>query len=138
MKNEDPYKEAMRYIENARDDLKQAGIDGKYYEDEKYVKSASGIAYSGVLKALDFYFDIKKVPKQKGRKSIEYYQKNLAKIDKKLSKELNTAYTVLHLEGYYEGQTKIGLIEEGFDSAISIIDAIKPYSKNGVNQTYMN
>lgn len=133
MKHEDPYKEAMRYIDNARTQLKLAGKDGKFYVDEKYVKSASGIAYSGILVALDALFDYKNVPKRRGRKAIDYYQLNLAKIDKKLLRELNAAYELLHLAGYYEGQLKIGAIEEGFDSALSIISALKPFSKNGVN-----
>ena len=133
MKHENPYKEAMRYIDNARNQLKLAGKDGKFYVDAKYVKSASGIAYSGILVALDALFDYKNVPKRRGRKAIDYYQLNLAKIDKKLLRELNAAYELLHLAGYYEGQLKIGAIEEGFDSALSIISALKPFSKNGVN-----
>jgi len=131
MKTKNAYKEAMRYIENARETLKLAGKDGKFYEDDKYVKSASGIAYSGTLVALDYLFDVKNVPKRRGRKSIDYYQDNLGKIDKKLLKHLNTAYRVLHLEGYYEGETKIQTIDSGFDSAIDIIDSIKQYCKNG-------
>ncbi len=130
MKTQDPYGEAMRYIENAREQLKLAGRDGKFYEDEKYVKTASGIAYSGILLALDYLFDIKNIPKKRGRKAIEYYQSNLAKIDKKLLNYLNSAYNVLHLEGYYSGEKKIDIIGSGFDSAISIINAIKPYSQN--------
>ena len=133
LKHEDPYKEAMRYIDNARTQLKLAGKDGKFYVDEKYVKSASGIAYSGILVALDALFDYKNVPKRRGRKAIDYYQLNLAKIDKKLLSELNSAYNVLHLEGYYSGERKINVIEEGFDSALSIISALKPFSKNGVH-----
>jgi hypothetical protein len=133
MKHEDPYKEAMRYIENAEANLKLAGKDGKFYIDEKYVKSASGIAYLGLLKGLDYFFEIKGVPKRKGRKSIEYYKNYLGKIDRKLLRELNAAYELLHLAGYYEGQLKIDAIQSGFDSAISIIEAIKPYSKNGVS-----
>ena len=133
MKYDDPYKEAMRYIENARKQLDEAGRDGKFYEDEKYVKSASGIAYSGILVALDALFDYKNLPKKKGRKAIEYYKENLAKIDKKLLNYLNSAYNVLHLEGYYSGEKKINVIEEGFDSAITIINSLKPYSKNGIS-----
>ncbi len=131
MKTKNAYKEAMRYIENAREDLKLAGKDGKFYADEKYVRTASGTAYSGTLIALDCLFDVKNMPKRRGRKSIDYYQDNLGKIDKKLLKHLNTAYRVLHLEGYYEGETKVGVIEQGFESAIDIIDSIKQYCKNG-------
>jgi hypothetical protein len=132
MKNENPYKESMRYIENAENILKSAGIDGRYYIDEKYVKIACGAAYSGILVALDCLFEIKNLPKRRGRKAIDYYQSNVAKVDKKLLKELNNAYTVLHLDGYYGGITSIKTIESGFDDAISIISSLKPYSNNGV------
>ena len=132
MKHENPYKEAMRYIENARLQLKQAGKDDKFYVDEKYVKSACGIAYSGLLKGLDFYLNIKGVPKRKGRKSIEYYKETLSDMDKKLLKHLNNGYEILHLYGYYDGGDKVETIETGFNDALAIIDALKPYSKNGV------
>jgi len=131
MKNENYYQESMRYIDNARENLKKAGKEGKFYLDEKYIKTACGTAHCGMLKALDFLFDIKKVPKQKGRKSILYYKEVLAKVDKKLLKNLNSAYHALHLDGYYDGENNIKIIEGGFESAISIIDALKPYSKNG-------
>ena len=128
MKPDNPYEEAMRYIDNAKETIKLAGTEGKFYVDQKYIKAACGIAYSGILTALDFLFDIKKMPKKRGRKSIYYYQNNLSKIDKKLLDYLNSAYNVLHLEGYYSGEKKINVIKEGFDSGISIITALKPYS----------
>ncbi|MBM2813432.1 MAG: hypothetical protein HW421_194 [Ignavibacteria bacterium] len=131
MKYENPYQEAMRYIENAEETLKKAGKDGKFYIDEKYVKSACGIAYLGILKALDFLFDIKQIPKKRGKKSIEYYQGNLSNLDKKLLNYLNSAYNVLHLEGYYRGENNVKVIEAGFDNALGVISALKPYSNNG-------
>jgi hypothetical protein len=131
MKHENPYKEAMRYVNNAKEQLNQAGKDDKFYVDEKYVKSACGLAYSGALLALDKLFEIKKVPLRRRRKSIEYYQKSLSQIDKRLLKHLNSAYHLLHLDGYYDGETDIKAIEAGFDNAISIIAALKPYSNNG-------
>ena len=84
MKTKNAYKEAMRYIEKAREDLKLAGKDDKFYADEKYVRTASGTAYSGTLIALDCLFDVKNMPKRRGRKSIDYYKEHLGKIDKKL------------------------------------------------------
>ena len=131
MKYDDPYKEAMRYIDNARDTLKLAGKEDKYFADEKYVKTACGTAYSGILKALDFLFDIRKVEKRRGKKSIEYYRTVLGGMDKKLLKNLNTAYFILHEAGYYEGETFIPTIESGFEIALMIINVLKPYSKNG-------
>jgi hypothetical protein len=131
MKVDNPYREAMRYIDNARTNLKLAGKEDKFYIDDKYVKAACGIAYSGMLKALDYLFNIKDVPKRKGRKSLEYYQKTLSGIDKKLLMYLNNGYEMLHLYGYYDGGTKIQSIESGLDDAMSIITALKPYSGNG-------
>jgi len=131
MKTVNPYKEAMRYIDNATETLKLAGKEDKFYLDEKYVKTACATAYSGMLKSLDFLFDIKAVPKRKGRKSIFYYKEILSGMDKKLLKYLDNGYEILHLYGYYYGGTKIAAIEVGFDDAISIISALKPYSKNG-------
>ena len=131
MKEENPYKEALRYIDNANKDLKLAGKDGKFYEDEKYVKTACGTAYSGALIALDHLFKIKNIPTRRRRKSIEYYQQGLAQIDKKLLKHLNSAYHLLHLDGYYDGITDIKAIEVGFDNAMSLISSLKPYSGNG-------
>jgi hypothetical protein len=138
MKNKNPYQEALRYIDNAENTLKLAGKEGKYYSDDKYVRTACGTAYSGTLIALDALFDYKQVPKRRGRKAIEYYQDNLSKIDKKLLKVLNTTYRILHLEGYYEGETKIGVIKEGFECASSIIESIKPFSTNGVGKELTN
>jgi len=121
----------MRYIENAKASLKLAGKEGKFYIDQKYVHAACGIAYIGMLKALNFLFEIRDIPKQRGRKSIEYYRTILTQLDKKLLNHLNNGYEILHLYGYYDGGNKIASISTGFDDAVTIINALKPYSRNG-------
>ncbi len=136
MENGNYYKEAMRYIDNARATLKLAGKQDRNYLDEKYVHTACGTAYNGVLKALNMLFNIKNVPKKKGRKSIEYYQEHLAKIDRKLLNYLNNSYNSLHISGYYDGNTDTKVIESGFENAILIINALKPYSKNGMKSKH--
>lgn len=119
--------EALRYMDNAKETLKKAGKDGSLYKDAKYVKTACGTAYNGVLIAIDAIFLIKGVAElKKGRKSIEYYRENLKKIDNKALAILNTAYNVLHLDGYYDGVTYVKTIQSGFESAYEIIDKIKP------------
>lgn len=45
----------MRYINNAKEVLSKAKIENNIYVDVKYVRSACGIAYLGVLKAIDEY-----------------------------------------------------------------------------------
>ena len=122
------YTEAVRYMDNARESLKNAKKEGNIYRDPKYVKTACGTAYSGVLIALDCFFILKSIHKPTGkeRKSIEYYQKNLGKLDRKMMDNLNLAYKILHLSGYYDGIESVSVIKEGFDYANKIIDKIKP------------
>ncbi len=120
------YNEAIRYMENARKTLKKAGKEDRFYMDEKYVKTACGIAYNGVLKALDGYLLLKEIEKKKGRKDIEYYQDAIAKIDRKLLNYINDAYKILRLNGYYDGVKDTRVIAEGFNLAYSIIERIKP------------
>lgn len=120
------YNEVIRYMDNAREALKKAGKSGAFYNDPKYVKMACGTAFNGMLIALDTYLYLKGVEKTKGRKSIEYYQKNISKTDKRLLNYLNNAYEVLHLSGYYDGTTGVKVIQSGFEYAYAIIERIKP------------
>jgi hypothetical protein len=121
------YAEAMRYMSNAKDTLQKARKDDDYYADKKYVRTACGTAYNGVLLALETYLELKGVemPKKK-RRSIEFYVSNVAQLDGRLLKELNSVYNVLHLSGYYDGEQNAKIIKTGFDVAYSIIDRIKP------------
>jgi len=122
------YNESIRYMDNAKECLSKANKDGKFYRDIKYVKMACGTAYSGLLMALDGFFVLKGVEqlKSKQRKSIEYYQSNITKIDKKMLDYVNTAYKILHLYGFYDGGESVTVIKEGFDDAYKIIEKIKP------------
>ena len=98
------YSEAVRYMDNAKECLKKAKKEDNYYRDPKYVKMACATAYSGMLMALDGFLQLRDIkPKAKERKSIEFYQKNISNIDKKMLDYLNSAYKVLHLWGYYDG-----------------------------------
>ncbi len=120
------YLEAIRYMDNAKETLKKAGKEGRYYNDKKYVRTACGIAYNGVLIALDAYLQLKGIEKNKGRESIEYYCQNIGKVDKKLLNHLSNAYEILHLSGYYDGGTNATVVQEGFKEAYEIIEKIKP------------
>jgi uncharacterized protein (UPF0332 family) len=122
------YSEAIRYMDNARECLSKAKKEGHYYNDPKYIKMACGTAYNGVLVALDCFLILNGIhkPKSKMRKSIEYYQENIVKIDKKMLNGLNSAYKVLHLWGYYDGIENVSIVKEGFDEAYKIIERIKP------------
>jgi len=122
------YCEAIRYMNNAKDDLKNAQKEGNIYRDPKYVRRACGTAYSGVLIALDCFLILKGIHKlrNKERKSIEHYQKNLSGLDKKMLDNVNMTYKILHLSGYYDGIEDAIVVKRGFDLAYSIIERIKP------------
>lgn len=118
--------EARRYFNNAKTMLSEKAIkNDKYYTDAKYVKTACGTAYNGVLIILDAYIIIKgesyKLPKN-GRKSIDYYRQNIKSKDTILLNHLNAAYDVLHLNGYYEGILRVDVITAGMNTLKDIID----------------
>ena len=119
---------AMRYMDNAKECLTKAKKENGFYQDKKYVRMACGTAYSGLLVALDGFFILKGFhkPTAKERKSIEYYQSNITKIDKKMLNTLNSAYKILHLWGYYDGAENATVVKSGFDEAYKIIEKIKP------------
>jgi hypothetical protein len=122
------YEEALRYMENAKEILKKAGREGIFYKDRKYVRTACGTAYNGVLIALDTWLTLKDVafPKGNHRKNINFYQENLSKLDRKMLNYLDSVYEVLHLAGYYDGVLNSRIVGEGLDTAYELIRKIKP------------
>jgi hypothetical protein len=122
------YAEAMRYMANAKKSLEKAGMDGKWYKDKKYVRTACGTAYNGVLEALDTWLLLKGVeePPKGERKSIGFYDKNISRLNKKMHRVLLSVYSTLHLCGYYDGNLDSDVIKSGFKHAKELIDLIKP------------
>jgi hypothetical protein len=122
------YAEAMRYMENAKDTLKKSRKEDNHYENKKYVRTACGTAYNGVLIALDAFLELKGVemPKGKKRKSIKFYIMHISELDRKLLKDVNDVYEILHLSGYYDGIQNARVMAIGFDVAHRIIERIHP------------
>jgi tetratricopeptide (TPR) repeat protein len=132
------YAEAIRYMDNAKETLQKAKKqDDGYYQDEKYVKSACGIAHLGVLRALDAWLFMKGIEfsSKKKQKSIDYYEYTIARLDKKLLSRLKSEYGALHLAGYYHGDMCVSTIKNGFDAAYEIIEKIKPENPVEVAET---
>ena len=100
-------KEAIRYLENAKEILSKARIEDNRYADDKYVKSACGVAYLGVLKAIDGYLLKMEFTKKELPKKVDEYRKALQKYasvhDGKLLKQFDDIYDELHIAGYYRG-----------------------------------
>ncbi|KJU87594.1 hypothetical protein MBAV_000222 [Candidatus Magnetobacterium bavaricum] len=99
--------EALRYLENSREILRNTPIEGNHYIDKNPVKEACGTAYLGVLEAINDAL-IKKglTPKQLPKK-VETYrialQEHLSVKNGKLLKDFNSLYDLLHIAGYYQG-----------------------------------
>ncbi|MEK6652699.1 MAG: DUF5618 family protein, partial [Nitrospirota bacterium] len=118
-------KEAIRYLENAKEILGKSPIEDNRYTDVKYVKSACGVAYLGVLKAIDEYLLKRGLSKKELPKKIEEYEKALQKYlsihNGKLTKEFSTLYDELHIAGYYRGNL------HHVDAVKSILKAAKAF-----------
>jgi len=116
------YSESMRYINNANEILKEKGKkENGYYQDKKYVRMACHTAYLGMLESLG---NLMNLPKSK-RMDILLLRNYLSQENKKMLNELNNAYGVLHLYGGYDGLGKQTTLQEGFNSAIAIINWVK-------------
>jgi hypothetical protein len=128
--NQENCAQVVRYLANAKEDLQRAGKseEGNLYKDRKYVRRASGTAYSAVLMAVDLWLGEKGiVPTKKERKSIDFYRNHLRKLDMKMLNNLNAAYDSFHLGGYYDGNLSRGNIADGFEAADSIVKRIHPH-----------
>jgi len=98
-------------------------------------ESACGIAYLGVLLAVDAWLTLKEVSLSGKKKSIDLYEHTVAQMDKKMLVRLKSAYSALHLSGYYYGDTRVSIIGSGFDAAYEIIEKIKPENSVEVKET---
>ena len=123
-------KEPLRYITNAKEAVKKSPIEDNRYVDEKYVKSACGVAYLGVLKAIDLYLLDKGLSKKDLPKKVEEYRKALQKYatpyNGKLLRQFDDIYDELHIAGYYRGNlhsvdTVKGAIKTAKDFIVKIL-----------------
>lgn len=123
-------KEGIRYLENAKEVLKKSPIEENRYTDDKYVKSACGIAYLGVLKAIDEYL-IKNhnLTKKELPKKVEEYEKALRKYasqyNGKLFRLFSDIYDELHIAGYYRGALhRVGVVKDALKGAKEFIEKL--------------
>jgi len=70
-------KEAMGYLNNAKEILKSVPVENGTYIDIKPVREACGTAYLSILIAIDEYLLKKGISKKELPKSVEAYRKAL-------------------------------------------------------------
>lgn len=122
-------KESIRYLNNAKEILKQASIEDDTYTDIKPVQEACGTAYLAILKAIDEYLISKGVSEEELPQSVDGYRKMLQKYvsihNGKLLKSFEALYKELHIAGYYRGLLiDVNVVKEVFKSAKTLIDKI--------------
>lgn len=123
MEKKNPIEEAKRYLQNAKDVLKNnttVDNDG-YYSDSKYVRMAGNTAWNGCLIALDAAYDIKKDKKKDTRLSIDDYKRIISGKDKKMIPHVVEGYNLLHLSMGYDGTKRASVVKDGFALAKTII-----------------
>ena len=117
-----PAEEAQMYLDNAKEILREkAGKKDGLYADVKYVKMASGTAYSAALLILDEFLKRKEGDKFVKPKSIEDYTNRIRKYDKKLLRLLVNVYDELHIIGYYHGTKSVDTIQKGLTNVTHML-----------------
>ncbi len=118
-----PIDEAKRYIANAKKIIAEnTTIEGKFYDDPKYVRMGGNTAWNGVLIALEAVFDVQSKKSKGARPDFKDYQGEITKKDKKLLNHVNNAYNILHKFMGYDGVLSVAIVKEGFADAKTIID----------------
>ena len=123
-------KEAIRYLNNAKELLKSAPIEDNTYTDIKPVREACGTAYLAILMAIDEHLLRKGVEQEKLPTSVDGYRKALQKYisvhNGKLLKNFEALYNELHIAGHYRGLLREpSVVKEVFKSAKSFIEKMK-------------
>ena len=122
-------KESLRYIQNARQILKNVAIEDNYYADKKPVREAFGAAYLAVLEAVNEALVKRGYGEKELPQSINGYRKaikkHLAVHNGKLMKEFERLYEHLHIAGYYRGLiTNTSMVKESMKAAEHFIKKV--------------
>ena len=122
MVKQNPIEEAYRYVDNAKQTLRENGeldMTARYYSDPKYVRSAGHFLWSGVLIALDAVFQVKTAQRQ--HPDIKDYKDAVRKRDRKLLDLVNKGYETMHILMGYDGTQSKSICDDGFRYANDII-----------------
>lgn len=123
-------REAIRYLNNAKEILSKAKIEGRFYADKKPIREACGTAYLAILEAINEALLSKGFTKKELPKKVEEYEKALKKHlsihNGKLLKEFVGLYDTLHIAGYYRGLIyDVNVVKEIIKTTKDFIDKVK-------------
>lgn len=120
-------KEALRYLQNAKELLSGVPIKNNNYTDVKPVREAFGTAYLAILEAINEALTKRGIQKKALPKSVDAcriaLQKHFAVHNGKLAREFEFLYDTLHIAGYYRGLLyNATLVKEALKAAKGFID----------------
>jgi len=123
-------KEALRYLNNAKEILKSAPIEDNAYSDVKPVQEACAAVYLAVLKAIDECLLKRGLNKKDLPRSVDGYRKALQKYlsmhDGKLLREFERLYDQLHIAGYYRVLLHdVDIVKDAIRAARTFIEKVK-------------
>ena len=123
-------REALKYLNNAKEILKSIPVADNVYTNIKPVREAFGTAYLAVLEAINDFLMVKKgLTKKKLPKSVDVYRKvlqeYLAVHNGKLMREFEMLYDALHIAGYYRGLIyDTNMVKDALKAAKTFIEKI--------------
>lgn len=137
MERKDLIEEAERYVDNARETLKEKGEydpSMRRYSDRKYVRAAGHYLWHAVMLALDSVFQVRE--DRRTRVDIDAYRDAVRKHDHKLLVFLNDGYQTLHLHMGYDGVLVKDTCDAGFRITNAIIERCRKLrTENGERRT---
>ncbi len=123
MEKKNPVEEAKRYVDNAKQTLKENGeldTSTRLYADRKYVRSAGHFLWSAVLIVLDAVFGVK--TKTRPHPDIKDYKEAVGKRDRKLLQFVTVGYDTMHIAMGYDGNQSKDVCDAGVRYANEIIN----------------
>ena len=122
-------REAVRYLNNARDILRHVPVGGDTYIDRKSVREAMGTAYLAVLEAINEALSRRGVARKDLPRSVDAYraalQRHLAPRNGKLLRDFESLYDALHIAGYYRGLIyDRKMVRDALEAAQSFIEKV--------------
>jgi len=123
-------REAIKYLNNAKDILKRVPIEDDIYTEIKPVREAMGTAYLAVLEAINERLLKHGLTKKELPQSVEAYRQALRKYlavrNGKLLREFENLYDLLHIAGHYRGLLyDVKVVKDAMKSAQAFIEKVQ-------------
>jgi len=126
--SEEAFVEALRFLKNAKETIAKSPTRHNRYQDLKYVRKASGIAYLAALRAIDGYLlrcgiQINKLPK-----SYEEYwsaKEKYIPVNGRFDSAFVIVYENLHLFAELSNASSVVLVKAGFENCKKIIEMLE-------------